>query len=223
MKLFLPIFLTHLLLLLLVSSGIAETRYISDNLIVTVRGGKGNEFKIIETIPTGTPVVIIEEGKAYIKVRTPKGSEGYVRRHYISKSIPKKTQIKQLHINITSLNKQIDTQRKESLNSHANIDTYTKQINEFEIKLKQLQDELKATTKKYDELLLQSENVLNISAENQQLIGENNVINGEILILRDENQKFHRTNMIQWFLAGGSVFFGGWLIGKISRKKRRAF
>jgi len=223
MKLSLSIFFTHLLLLLVVSSGIAETRYVSDNLIVTVRGGKGNEFKIIETIPTGTPVVIIEDGKTYIKVRTPKGSEGYVRRHYISKSIPKKTQIKQLHINIASLNKQIDAQRKDSLNSQTNIDTYTKQITELETNLKQLQDELKATTQKYDELLLKSENILNINSENQQLIEENNVINGEILILREENQKFHRTNMIQWFLAGGGVFFGGWLIGKISRKKRRAF
>ncbi len=208
---------------MLASYGIAETRYVSDNLIVTVRGGKGNEFKILETIPTATPVKIIEDGKAYIKIITPKGTKGYVQRHYISKSIPKKTQIKQLNSKIASLNKQIETQRKKSLNSQEKIDSDTKQINDYIGQQKQLQAELKTITQKYDELLLKSENVLNINGENQQLIEENNVINSEILILREENHTFHRSNMIRWFLAGGGVFFGGWLIGKISRKKRRAF
>ncbi len=61
------------LFLLMVSSAYAETRYISDQLIVTVRSGKGNQYKILETLPTSTPVEVLEEDKTYVKVVTQKG------------------------------------------------------------------------------------------------------------------------------------------------------
>ncbi|MDX2479934.1 MAG: TIGR04211 family SH3 domain-containing protein, partial [Desulfuromusa sp.] len=86
-----------LLFLTVPSSAYAETRYISDQLLVTVRSGKGNEYKILETLPTSTPVTILEEDKPYVKVLTPKGTEGYILNHYVSKALPKSVQIRQLN------------------------------------------------------------------------------------------------------------------------------
>ncbi|MCK4501488.1 MAG: TIGR04211 family SH3 domain-containing protein [Desulfuromonadales bacterium] len=223
MKLYLYPVLVTILCLVGTFSAIADTRYISDHLIVTVRSGEGNQYKILETLPTSTPVTILEEGKSYVKVLTPKGVEGYVMRNYVTTTIPKKTQIKLLNKKIVALQQQLTDQQQNLQGNQEDMDNHKKQIEELEVQLNQSRQELKKTTSSYNSLLNKSENVLNINAENQHLIEENNLVNSEILILREENQNFHRSNMIQWFLAGGGVFFGGWLIGKISRKKHRRF
>jgi len=39
--------------------------------------------------------------------------------------------------------------------------------------------------------------------------------------LEKENQRLGKTDTLKWFLAGGGVFFVGWIIGMISRKSRK--
>jgi len=212
-----------LLFLLATASAYAETRYVSDQLIVTVRSGKGNQYKILETIPTSTPVTVLEDGKTYVKVVTPKGTEGYIQAHYISKAVPKSTQITQLNNKIAALQQQLTTQQQSFQGSQEEASTQKNQITQLSAQLNQTRQELEKSTEKYKTLRSKSENVLTLGTENEQLIENNNLLNSELLVLREENQKFHRSNMIQWFLAGGGVFLGGWIIGKISRKKQRRF
>jgi len=223
MKSFLQLTIFSLLFLLAAPSAYAETRYISDQLIVTVRSGKGNQYKILETIPTSTPVTILEDDKTYVKVVTPKGTEGYIQAHYVSKDLPKNTLIKQLKNEISSLQQQLTDQQKNSQENRAEAGTLKNQISQLSAQLKQTRQELGKSTDAYKALRSKSDNVLNLSTENDQLIEENSSLNSELLVLREENQKFHRSNMIQWFLAGGGVFLGGWIIGKISRKKQRRY
>ncbi|MDX2494006.1 MAG: TIGR04211 family SH3 domain-containing protein [Desulfuromusa sp.] len=223
MKIFLQSAIFSLLFLLAVSSAYAETRYIADQLIVTVRSGKGNQYKILETIPTSTPVTVLEDDKNYVKVVTPKGTEGYIQAHYVSKDLPRSTQIKQLKKEIASFQQQLTDQQQNFQGSQEQASTQKNQISQLSAQLNQSRQELKISTDEYNTLRSKSDNVLNLSTENEQLIEENSVLNSELLVLREENQKFHRSNMIQWFLAGGGVFLGGWLIGKISRKKQRRY
>ncbi len=223
MRISLKFFISSLLFLLTTTSAYAETRYISDQLIVTVRSGKGNQYKILETIPTSTPVTVLEDGKTYVKVVTPKGTEGYIQAHYVSKAIPKSTQIKQLNNKIVDLQQQLTTQQQNFQGSQEETNAQKNQITQLSAQLNQTRQELEKATDAYNTLRSKSENVLNLGNENEQLIEKNNLLNSELLVLREENQKFHRSNMIQWFLAGGGVFLGGWIIGKISRKKQRRF
>ncbi len=223
MKIFLKFILFSFLFLLATSSAYAETRYISDHLIVTVRSGKGNQYKILETLPTGTSVTILEDDKTYVKAITPKGVEGYISSHYVSKDLPKSVQIKQLKKEIALLQQQLTTHEKNLQGSLDKVNINKNQINELSVQLEQTSQKLKKANNDYNILLNKSKNVVNLTSENEQLINENNLLNSELLVLREENQNFHRSNMIQWFLAGGGVFFGGWLIGIISRKKQRRF
>ena len=41
-----------------------------------------------------------------------------------------------------------------------------------------------------------------------------------VAVFSEKNEKLIAARMVKWFLAGGGVFFFGWIIGKISRKKR---
>lgn len=212
---------TGFIFFLVTSTAYAETRYISDYLIVTVRSGKGNQYKILETLPTSTPVEIIEEDKAYAKVKTPNGTTGYIRQQYLSAETPKSTQIKNLKQQLADLRQEINQTREKTASQLKTVGDKEQKLNELSEQLKESQRELKQVKADYNELREKSENVINLASENEQLIEENNKLNSELVILREENRNFHRSNMIQWFLAGAGVFFGGWLIGKVSRKKQR--
>jgi SH3 domain protein len=76
---------------------------------------------------------------------------------------------------------------------------------------------------KYDTLAAQAENVVEIAAERDQLLQKNKGMETEIAALLEKKEQLADSRMIKWFLAGGGVFLFGWIIGKISRKKRSRF
>ena len=223
MKSFHHLILIGLVLLAAATSAYAETRYISDVLVVTVRDQKGDNYNVLETLTTATPIEILEEDKTYVKVKTPKGTVGYILKQYITKELPKALQIKQLNGQVSDLQAQLDQLREKSQESLDTASQSQAQIDSLTKQLEQTRQELATVNNKYQQLLKNSENVVNLTTENEQLIEQNKLINSELLVLREENQNFHRSNMIQWFIAGAAVFFGGWLIGKISRKKQRGY
>ena len=99
---------------LIISSGnaFADTRFVSDKLIITLRSSKGTGSKTC-TLKSGNPVEIIEESGRYLKVRTKDGKESWVASQYISTKTPKSTVIKKLEKQINSLNKSLEQGNKE--------------------------------------------------------------------------------------------------------------
>lgn len=210
-----------LTLLLIVSAvSFAETRYITDQLVITVRSNKTNNYEILTTLRTASPVKILAEDTEYVKVRTSKGIEGYVRKQYVSKAIPKKIQIEQLQQQRATLESQLQQQRQEFQEKSGLAMTSLKQLESLGDELKTTRLQLEQIKSDYDKLKKSSDNVVNLAAERDQLLEENSRMTNELVVLQEENRNFHRSNMIQWFLAGGGVFLIGWLVGKISRKKR---
>jgi len=212
----------------------AETRYVGDQLIITLRQGTSTKHKILKTLETGTPVEVIEEDSSYYKVRTSDGTEGYVLRQYISSNPPKSLRIDELEIENSALKKKNkDLQKSKSdlemqlKNIQGKYDSefssITAKSTEIEQNLDQAVNNERIITEKYNTLVAQSENVVEIARERDQLLQKNKKLTANIKELREKNEKFADSKMIKWFLAGGGVFFFGWLIGKISRKKRSRF
>src|SRR5210317_727754 len=90
----------------------AETRYVGDELVITLRQGKSTNHKILKNLKTGTPVEVLEEGQTYLKVRTSDGTEGYVLRQYISSKTPKTYRIEELATENTKLLDKINELQK---------------------------------------------------------------------------------------------------------------
>jgi len=149
----------------------AKTQYMSDELVINLREGKGNEYKIIKMLRNGTPLNILEEAEQYLKVRTEEGLEGWVLKQYITSETPKTAVIAGL---------ENERDRLNSLLGQCSGDKVS------------LQNELKAAK-------------LGVS---------------EAESLRKENSRLKRLQILWWFLAGGGVFFVGWITGRVSRKKR---
>lgn len=228
------LFIILIIFTLFVSSlpATADTRYVSDELIITLRQGKSTQHKIIKTLKTGTPLEVLEEGKTYLKVRTTDGTEGYVLRQYITTAPPKAQRIKELETLNSSLQKKISHLEDESSDIKNKFatgeDTHKQVLSALNAKYEAAEQELQQTvsreqvlTEKYNTLQAQSENVIEIAAERDQLQQQNNRLENDNSALLQRNKKLSNSRMIKWFLAGGGVFFFGWLIGKISRKKRR--
>ena len=212
----------------------AETRYVGDQLIITLRQGTSTKHKILKTLETGTPVEVIEEGSSYYKVRTSDGTEGYVLRQYISSNPPKSLRIDELEIENSALLKKnddleksknaLEMQIKEIQEKYDNeFSSLTAKSTEIKQDLDQAVDNERIITEKYNTLVAHSENIIEIAKERDQLLQKNEKLTENIKELQKKNEKFADSRMIKWFLAGGGVFFFGWLIGKISRKKRSRF
>jgi SH3 domain protein len=226
-----------ILALLIIASGVivpsaeADTRYVGDQLIITLRQGKSTKHRILKTLETGTPVEILEEDSSYLRVRTSDGTEGYVLRQYISSNPPKTQRIDELEVEKSLLqkkNSELEKNKKELAMQLKSIqENYDRELSDLTTKsadidqnIEQALNNERIITEKYNTLVTQAENVLEIAEERERLLQDNKKLSAGIKKLQEKNKKMSDSRMIKWFLAGGGVFFFGWLIGKISRKKR---
>ena len=210
----------------------AETRYVSDTLIVTMRDGPSNTFRSLKTVRTGTPLTVLAKQGSYLKVQTGDNVVGWVPRQYTVSEPPDMLVVPKLKDKINQLtlsNKQL-TKRLSELNEKLSKRDEKFQTDHQEIlnhlaasqeESQKLQQELEKTTEQYNDLLRQSKNVIQVRKERDQLKKSNSVLQNKVLTLEQENNAMANSQMIYWFLAGGGVFFVGWLIGKTSLKKKR--
>jgi SH3 domain protein len=219
----------------IVPAAAADTRYVVDELVITLRQGKSTQHKILKSLKTGTPIEVLEEDdKTYLKVRTTDGIEGYVLRQYISTNPPKTQRIEELEMLSSSQQKKIASLEAAKSNLAMQLKSiqgdYNQKFSEISAKSADLEQRLeqalineRTTAEKYDTLTTQAENVITIVEERDQLLQKNKRLETDITALLEKKDKLADSRMIKWFLAGAGVFFFGWIIGKVSRKKRSRF
>jgi len=212
----------------------ADTRYVSDRLVITMREGRGTEYRIIRTLKTGTPVEVLEEDEQYMKVRTEDGREGWVLKRYITSETPKtvvieglraerdrlKAGLDDLNRRIAELRRELEKERQARRSEQGRL---KKEIRAREAELSEVRAELEAVNRKYRTFMDASKNVVEIIKERDLLRKERERLAADKTRLLRENEKLQERGMIYWFLAGGGVFFVGWVSGKLSRKKKRYY
>ena len=212
----------------------AETLYVTDQLVITVRQGTSNQHAIVKTIKTDTSLEVLEhvEGEKYAKVRLTSGEEGYVLVQYLSNDTPKTQIISRLKKEAEKLRNKLEevenkrnqltedlkyikeetSSKSEELNSYAS---------ELESELSKTRQELQSLNETYAALLDKSEKIMEITSERDSLLENSKQLTSEVQFLSDEKSRLMRSGKINWFLAGGGVFFFGWLIGKVSHRKKQ--
>jgi SH3 domain protein len=211
------------LIFILASTAMAETLYVSDVLVVTVRDSKSNNYKTLETIQTNTPIEVLDQDSKFIRGKTPKGTVGFILKQYLTPNTPKTITIQRLEKELAKTQAALKKEQQRYQTDLGETDQLRAKVEELTTKLNTSGTELVNVQTAFKELTEDAQNVVELSEKNHQLTSENKQISQELQTLKKENDNFHRTNMIQWFIAGAAVFFGGWLIGKISRQKQRGF
>ena len=209
----------------------AETQYVSDQLIITMREGQGKQYKIIRMLKSGTPLEIIEESEEYLKVRIKSGSEGWVLKQFITGETPKPVIIAGLEKEIDRLSAMIETYKKDMESLQNELKTAK---SDYNIKIRDLEQNVSSSrgtaeqtsrdlnniTKKYNALMKNSKDVVLLVEERDNLKASNSELQARTEQLNSENNELKKLQRIWWFGAGGGVFFVGWIVGKVSRQKR---
>lgn len=215
-------------------SALADTRYVSDQLIITLRAAPDADSAVLTTLKTDSPLEVLEDDGRFLKVRTESGQEGYVLSQYVTSDLPKSQQLAQLTKERDALQQKVKRLESDQGATSNQLEQAHReqeaQAKELQAKLAATEQELTATkrqlaavTSKYEALQQDAKDVVKTANERDRLQQQQQTLNTELARLREENNTLLRTGMIQWFLAGGGVFFIGWVAGKLSRKKRRSF
>ncbi len=234
--LFIILFL-NILIAVFPAAASAETRYVSDVMLITLRKAPDNDSEVIQRLRSDVPLEVLEEAGDYAKVRTDSNQEGWVIKRYITPNIPKSRVITELGEKIKRLELSLETLEKEKnqlgielekiRSNPDNPSGAVQSTNEQERKdMERIVTEHQEISEKYNKLLNQSKNVTQLSQkletlenENIQLRASGKKSNEVIRTMKTIKETFFQADMIRWFLAGSGVLLIGILLGKVSRKK----
>ena len=233
MKTVIRFILTGLALTLAMTSGAsAETRFVGDSLVITVRELADDTSTRIKNIVTDTQFEVLEVSGEYLKVRLEDGTEGFVKTRYTTTATPKLHQIEKLTREKATLEKQYadltaSLGEKESTGIarqkalQAELDELKKTIAQKTADNTRLSTELANLDKQYTTLKSDADNVVQIVNQSEKLRADHESMSIELESLQGENAMLLRTAVIKWVLTGAGILILGWIMGKASRSKRR--
>lgn len=211
-----------ILTLLISTTVIAETAYVSDELEIMVRSGKSPNHRIIATLKSGTKINVIERDNAsgYAKIKLSGAREGWVLSRLLHKTPSAKSRLAKAEAELAAIkakftesNQQL-TQLSEQKGS---LDTQTAELKELNASLSRELAQLKET----------SSNAVQILDERNQLQQRVVTIERELESLKRENDMLQNSDALDWFLIGSGVLllgiFLGFILPKISWRKKSSW
>jgi len=212
----------------IVPPALADTQYVSDLLIISLREGPDPDAPVLGYLPSATTLEVLEETQELMRVQTEDGVQGWVRKKFIVKDKPKAVIIMELEAEIALLEENVKTlqQGSDSQSLMNRIQEYKQQIAALTTSL---ENEKKATS------ALQK-NLQELDARHQTLVSKNKNTAAtikELASLKKENQALKdkvasmpppvdSTSMLpgnmKWFLIGSGVLLLGFLMGRVIRK-----
>lgn len=199
-----------LLLICLCAAGqpLADTRYVTDQLEVTLRRGESTRHKIIEMLPSGTAVEVLEvnSGSGYAKVSTEDGTKGYILERLLIDQPVARERIAEIEMRLAELQlapDQLAAKLEELQNAHDGLQA---DHEDLRVHKGRLEEEL-ATIRHA------SANVMRISQERAELRQSVAELTRQVAELQQANSDLGNQTTQRWFLIGAGVVVGGILIG----------
>jgi len=198
-------------------------RYVSDQLVISLRDGAGDDASLIKTLRTGTPLEVLEERGDHLRVRTEDGTVGYVVARYLTDETPKPVVIARLEKEKAKLESRLQELAAREAELQQQLGAAKQGDAAGESAMGDLQQELEKLREQYRELQEQSANVVEVVAERDRLKEENGKMAAEVKALRENSGDVFYGAAIRWFLAGAGVLVLGWLLGRASRGRKRGY
>ncbi len=206
--------ITTLLGLCLSTSVTAASKYVSDELEITLRTGPSNEHKITRMLPSGTELRVMDTDNGYSFVHAPKyNKEGWVLTRFLSGTPIARDRLAKAEETIKTLKSNSSTAQTDLLALQEEHQVLQKKSTQLEQQNQQLSGEL-ARIKKT------AANALHLDSENQRLSNtlatlesSHNALQQQAKELKDQREK-------DWFIAGAGVLFAGMILGLIIPKLR---
>jgi SH3 domain protein len=189
-------------LLTLTLSAHAESRYVTDQILVALRPAQNDTAAPLEYLPTGMRVEVVEDLGTFLKIKAASGTVGFARSKYFLPTPP---------AGATAATADMQEQLTAALQQIAEL---TAEVQRLKSTPPDLAD---------PEKMLETEKS---RAETAALLQERDQLKQEVARLKEADKNHASTlvpagSQLQWFLAGAAILLLGWFAGKSSRSKRR--
>ena len=226
---------------------LAETKYVTDKIILELHKTQSNLSTLVAQLPSGTPLIILETDGAHSKVETPDKKTGWVETAYLMSDKPaslmyielSKEHKKNLKL-IAELQNRPTTTSGQTSEDGKNVKWMRVEMNKARDKAKALEGTLSENNKKLEAALKsktqQDSRIADLQKKLDTSIEENQETLNELDELTSTEEKsFIKTRVLDtgipllWFLIGiGIVLIGGLIAGAMmldahNRKKHGGF
>lgn len=202
-------------LLLFAGAASAETRYITDQLEVTLRSGTTTQHSIVRMLKSGTPVEALEEDPAsgYTRVRLRDGTEGWVLTRYLMDEAAARDRVassearaRELQARVQALSAELAAVSAERDALSAEREGLGGELSETEAELERIR-QLSASAVELD----QTNRELRVRLANTERAADE--LRQELTAAKDSGRR-------DWFLAGAGVLGAGLILGIVLPRLR---
>jgi SH3 domain protein len=205
-----------------IKSVFADTRYVSDELIISVRDGQNQDDNVLGHIRTGTAVDVLEEKGRYLRIKTENGLEGWVQAQYIIPEKPNARIIEDLRNEINEQDALSDKFLAKKIIYEIRIRELEQELNINQKNTAKEKSEQKELNKKYKKLLSYSENTDELIKKLEKSKQLDSKLKTEISNLKKSSKNPLKSSMIQPFLAGAGILIVGFILGGLARRRKRS-
>lgn len=194
----------------------AETRYVSDRLRVPLRSGPTNGHRIINFLPAGTQLEVLEsnaDGK-FVRIRTTRGTEGWLEQQNVVQQPGARQRLSTAEAEIRRLKQQLESEQEKAA-------ALADSKGSAEATSSQLQAQLDSVTSELEALQAISSNAVAEHAENQKLSALNVRLRSEVQNLAAERDRLEQREQQQIFLFGAGLVIVGLLLGVLIKARPR--
>jgi SH3 domain protein len=209
------IFILAACFLMLAGNAVAETRYVSDTLEITMRSGKGTNFGITRMLRSGTPVEVLEVDKktGYTQVRTKSGKEGWVLSRFLMSGQAARDRLATAEKNLAEL-------ELENRKLTTTMAALTEEKSGLESNLQELEGQSRGVSQELSEIKRTASSALAIDSENKDLKGRMVSLERQLQTIQQENETLKDRTARDWFMVGAAVVLLGIIVGLIIPKIR---
>jgi SH3 domain protein len=180
----------------------AESRYVTDQILVGLRPAQDDTAPPLEYLSTGTRVEVVKDLGTFLKIKSAAGTVGFARSKYFLPTPPAGN---------TAATAALQEQLTAALQQNAELTSEIERLKSTPTDLanpETVQEQEKSR------------------AETAALIQERDQLKQELARLKEAGKNntlppLSGISQLQWFLAGAAILLLGWFAGKSSRSKRR--
>lgn len=208
--------LISFILLLASAPTFADTRYVVDELIITVRSGPSSQHQIVKLIHSGAKLDVVEEvennGKQYAHIQNG-DLDGWVLSQYLSQT-PVARDL------LAAAQNKTEKYREENSRLKKQLAELQRARSEIEKQRDQLKQGAQKTDQELSKLKRVSARPLELAKDNEQLRDELAKRINEAKLLSQENAGLKSRDDREWFIAGAGVVLLSILFGIVLTRIR---
>jgi SH3 domain protein len=193
----------------------AQTRYVSDELIITFRTGPSSQNAILRNLSSGTEVQILEESpdQGYARVRLADGTEGWVLTQYLQTEPTDSRRLETAERNLA-------TARERLAALETQVATLETDLAAARTALGASEADAAAMRADLTDVRSASANAIALRDENESLRRQVAELTTQADAAAMEISELESASRQNWFIVGAAVLFGGIVIGLVAPSMR---